>query len=154
MATLAKKVVGDDLVAFKFTDGEKLICKLSGLPDEIITRLALHGIAQKVGDSYSGVSSIQEARANAAEVWENLKRGIWATKAVGGKLAEAFARATGQPLDDCLEKLSGMTEEEKKDLRKHPQIKAAMAAINAERAAKLAEGMEGVTGTDLGDLFK
>lgn len=154
MAKIASKVTGDGFVRFEFADGEFLQCPLDDIKsNDIIGRLALHGISQKVGDSYAGAESISEARLMAESVWRNLTGGLWAVKAAkGGKIVEALHRATGKPFDVCLEKYTLMTEDAKKGLRKHPDIKRALAEIEAERAAKLADAA-GDGGTDLNDMF-
>ena len=154
MAKIASKVTGDGFVRFEFADGEIMQCNLEDIRSEdIIGRLALHGISQKVGDSYAGAESITEARLMAQGVWNNLTSGMWAVKATrGGKIVEALHRATGKPFDVCLEKFAGMDEAAKKALRKHPDIKRAIADIEAENAAKMAEAA-GESGESLNDLF-
>ena len=152
MAKIASKVMGEGFVRFEFADGEILQCNADEIRGDIVTRLMLHGISQKVGDSYAGAESITEARLMAQGVWNNLTSGVWALKAVrGGKIVEALHRITGKPFDECLEKWAGMDEAGQKALRKHPDIKRVMAEMEAERARALAEGAEG--GTDLSDLF-
>lgn len=157
MAKIASKVVGDGFVRFEFADGEFLQCTLDKIASaDVMARLALHGISQKVGDAYAGAESIKEARMLAEGVWRNLVSGLWAVKATrGGKIVEALHRITGKPIEICLEKFSGMGEDAKKSLRKHPDIKKALAEIEAERAAAIAEAAanSGEEVTDLGDLF-
>jgi len=154
MAKIASKVMGDGFVRFEFADGEVLQCDADKIRGDIVTRLMLHGISQKVGDAYAGAESITEARVMAQAVWNNLAAGIWAVKATrGGKIVEALHRATGQPMEVCLEKFAAMGEDAKKGLRKHPDIKAALATIEAEKAAALAEAAAGTDVTDLGGLF-
>lgn len=155
MAKIASKVMGEGFVRFEFADGEFLQCDAKDISGDIITRLVLHGVSQKVGDSYAGAESIGEARLVAQAVWNNLKTGIWAAKAArGGKIVEALHRATGQPLDVCLEKWADLPEGKQKALRKHPDIKRALADIEAERAAALAEAAVPSDDTpDLSGLF-
>jgi len=79
--------------------------------------------------------------------------GEWAAKVSrGGKIVEAMVRALGFAYEDCLAKYNEMDEAMKKELRKHPQIKLAMAEIEMERQQKIAAG-SGEGGTDLGSLF-
>ena len=152
MAKIASKVMGDGFVRFEFVDGEFLQCDAKEISGDIMTRLVLHGISQKVGDSYAGAESITEARMMAEGVWRNLVSGVWALKALrGGKIVEALHRITGQDFEACLEKWSGMDEVAQKALRKHPDIKRVMAEMEAERARALAENAE--EATDLADLF-
>lgn len=153
MAKIAKKVVGDTYVRFEFANGEFTQCDVSKLSSDIIHRLALHGLSQKVGDSYASAESVTDAQRNAEEVWRNLSNGIWATKATrGGKIVEALSRATGKPIDECLEAYAAMDDDARKALRVHPSIKAALASIEAERAAALAKAVPD-DATDLNALF-
>ncbi len=143
MGRIAKKTVSDTGVHFGFVDGEELHIGLGDLSDEIIHKLAIHGLSQKVGDSYAGAESIEEARGLASAVIKNLKAGLWGAKVQrGGKIIEALSRATGQDFETCLAKWQGMDKDEQAALRKHPQVKKALAEIEAERAAKLAETAE------------
>lgn len=140
MASICKKVVNGDVVNFDFVDGETIACELHALPDDIITRLALHGLSQKVGDSYAGAESVGEARAMAQGVYDNLVAGTWAVRASrGGKIIEAITRALGLSFDDALTKWNEKSDDEKKAIKNHPSIKVALAEIESERAAKLAE---------------
>jgi len=143
MARIATKSVGESAVAFAFADGGKLNCNVDELPREMVNRLALHGIAQKVGDSYASAESVAEARANAETVWGNLVAGVWATKTSrGGKFVEALTRVTGKAYDECLAAWSEMDDKRKAELKKHPQMKKAIADIEAENAAKAAQAAE------------
>lgn len=58
---MAKKVVNLEAkaVAFDFTKdgGPKVEIALADLPADIVTRLALHGLSQKVGDSYANAKN-------------------------------------------------------------------------------------------------
>ena len=150
---IANKSVTETAVVFDFADGTTVECDISQVNEAILYRLALHGLSQKVGDSYSGAESVAEAIGAARSVWSNLTEGQWAVRAArGGKIVEALARVTGKDYDECLEVYAGMTDAEKKDLRKHPQIKQAMAEIELERAqAAASQPVEG--GADLGKLF-
>ena len=155
MAKIASKVMGDGFVRFEFADGEILQCDAEKIRGDIVTRLVLHGISQKVGDAYAGAESVKEARLMAQAVWNNLVAGLWAVKATrGGKIVEALHRATKQPLEVCLEKWAGMDETKQKALRKHPDIKRALADMEAERAAALAEASTDEDAPDLGDMFE
>lgn len=151
MAKVASKTVGDNLVRFQFANGKTIVCHVGDLGTDIIDRLALHGIAQKVGDAYASATSVDEAYANAMEVWKNLQNGLWATRATGGKIIEAMSRATGKTMDECLEAYNRLDDEGKKNLKKHPAIKKAMAEIDAERAAAQAAVTD--SGPDLSSLF-
>lgn len=149
---IAKKVLTDDGVRFEFSDGEIINCPLAALPDNMMWKLAQHGLSQKVGDSYAGADSITEARVMASGVYQNLLGAMWAVKVGrGGKIIEALHRALGMPLEVCLEKWTAMDDAKQKTVRAHPDIKRALADIEAERAEKLAEAA--IDAPDLGELL-
>lgn len=154
MAKIASKTVGENDVRFAFVDGEALTCDLDSLPDHIVKRLALHGLSQKVGDSYASAESVHEAQVAARGVWDNLRGGVWAVKASrGGKMVEALARATGKPVDECLAAYQAMDKNAVAALRKHPDIKRALAEIDLERAKAQASAPTDADAPDLSNLF-
>lgn len=155
-AKIATKETEGNSVRVAFTDGEVLEVSLGQLPEDIVKHLALHGLSQKLGDSYAGEKDVEVAKAKAKKVAERLQAGEW--KAVregsgGGRitdLAQALARVTGKELAECVSVITDMDKEQKKALRQHPQIKVALAEIAAEKAkAKAAEAGE----VDLGSLI-
>jgi hypothetical protein len=146
MAKVATKKFAGDVLVVSFSDGAVLECDSAKLSESIRHRLMLHGLSQKVGDSYASADSIAEARANAETIWTGLERAEWGTRIAGGSLAEALARATGKPVLDCIRVLGGMDDKQKRDLRKHPGVLKALAEIEAERA-------EGSNAESLDKLF-
>lgn len=145
--SIAKKTVAEDLtgVSIEFTNGEVIGVTLDALSPEIVRNLALHGLSQKLGDSYSGESDVAVAKTKAEAVAQRLAEGNW--KAVreagsGGRitdLAQALAQVTGKTVEEAVAAIEAMDKAQKSGLRKHPRIKAATAAIAAARAAKAAE---------------
>lgn len=143
-AKVATKTVNleTQTVSWEFTDGTDLSLSLSDLPAEIVTNLALHGLSQKGGDSYSGETDLQVAVAKVQGVIERLKAGEWRATREGGSggrisdLAQALAQVTGKSLSDVVAMLEEKTKEEKSALRKHPRVAL---AINAIKEAKLKE---------------
>lgn len=123
--------------------GETLTCDVSALPKEIIPNLLVHAINAKVGDS--AADPTQNALEAMTNTWNQLVEGIWNAKGSGGsgpkvtQLAEALSRVTGQDMDTVTAKLADMTDEQKKGLRKHAQVKAALSEISKERAAEKAK---------------
>lgn len=150
---MTKKVVAFDAgtVTFDFENGKSAVFDLGKVSPEILRRLALHGASQKIGDSYAGAGDSADpaayAEQAAGETIAQLIAGDWRVTAAGGPrisdLANALSRINGQPVEAVVEGLSKATDEQKKELRKHPQVAAVLAAIKAEnaaaRAAKLAE---------------
>lgn len=141
------KKVREDLsgVDFDFVDGTSLGIALSDLPEEIVKNLALHGLSQKVGDSYAGTETVEDAISQANGVAARLKAGDWKAAREGGGgrpkitlIVEALHRATGKELEECRELVASMEDDAVKELKKHPQVHAHITAINAERAAERA----------------
>ncbi|SRR5258708_2325845 len=149
---LAKKTVDSEnsTVTFKFANGQSLVAKASEIKGDVLTRVILNGIAQKVGDSYAGADSAGEAYHSAHSTWSRLVSGEWNEKGEGAPqtsmLAEAYVviaakakklnKSTGKPftVDEVRPLLAEYTEAQRKSLRERPDIAAEMARIAAERA--------------------
>lgn len=147
----ASKTIDGDVITIDFSTGEQLVADLSTIPQEIIHRLAMHGLSQKLGDSYAGAAD-EERFAKASGVFGDLAEGNWSTRVAAGsprttQLAEALAAATNKELAEAVALLETMEDEAKKQLRKHPLIKAELATIKAAKAtadaAKAASEVEG-----------
>ncbi len=175
MSTQIKKVVSGPLTAnveepagvvFQYPDGKSISVLLSELSQDMITRLAVHGISQKLGDAYASASKQENplgwAKEQVQEGLKQLKEGDWRVTTAGGPratlLARALARATGNELDAAIEVVDGLDDDQRKALHKDPAIKQAKAAIKLEDAQKAAERAKGATaeegsGADLGAMF-
>lgn len=155
MARIASKTVGTDRVTFAFVNGETVTANIEDLPEDMVKRLAIHGLSQKVGDSYASAETIEEAISSANAVLNNLASNVWATKSVrGGKIVEALVAFSGKPYEECLTVYAKMDDKAKAVLRKHPSIKMELAKIEAKRAEATAAAVEGQEGSDLGALFQ
>lgn len=158
------KVIREDLTGVDFTDVEGnvlLSVNLKDLPKEILTNLALHGIAQKVGDSYAGVKVQSEAVDKAKAVADRLVAGDWraarqAASPRATQLAEALATAFGKTLEEANAALAKLSEDQIKELRKRPAIKLELQKIQAKKAAAKAKELEKEAAQDkksMADLF-
>ena len=141
-------------VTITFADDTFISVALDDLSEEMRIRAALHGLSQRLGDSYAGAGQepdpIAYAKDAATSVLEAIKNGNWAVRAGGAggprvtMLAEAIAAASGTDIESVVEMLSNIdseTDEGKKQLaalRSHPAIKKELARIRAERAAEKA----------------
>jgi len=144
------KTVEDDGVSFEFATGETVKVSPGDFSAEIQKQLMLHGLSQKLGDSYSGEDA-DKCHGIMAGVVKTLEDGNWSVRNGGGssprisQLADALSRATGQDVADCVAKLSAMDNDSKKAVRAHPQVVAALSAIKVEKAqadaAKAAEAV-------------
>lgn len=170
MAKIASKSVDTEqgLVTITPEGGEAITANLSELPDEMIRQLALHGLSQKLGDSYAGAGQEESpaavVEANVTSLLDQLKQGVWSSRSGGGGggarvtiLAEAIHRVTGKELDECVRVVGEMEKDAKAEWRKHPQIAKAISEIRAEReqekAEKLAKQEDDGSAPDLGSLF-
>lgn len=142
-------------IGFDFGDAGELAVAMADLPVEIVANLAVHGLSQKLGDSYAGAKGAVEeldmtadewARAQVESVFKQLAEGNWTTRTPGGTQVTDLARALAIVMADdgvteqmAAEKLSETGKEEKAELRKHPAVKAELDRIRLERAAAKAE---------------
>ena len=130
-------------VVFKFEDGTETAFDVSRVSDAVRARLALHGASQKIGDSYAGAGDdeiadpLAYAKERVADTIAQLYAGDWRTVSTGtgGILAEAMAAVSGKSREECAEALAGMSDDEKKDLRKKKKIAAALGRIKLSRDA-------------------
>lgn len=144
------KVVREDNsgVDFNSADGRSVSVETAELSEDMITNLVVHGILQKVGDSYAGAKTVEEAFEKCSALVERLLAGDWKTvRASGGKrrqtiLLRALVRASGEDEDSCATVLDGMDDDDKKGLKDNPAIAAAIAAIQAEDAAAKAASLQ------------
>ena len=129
-------------VTIEFTDGKSIVANLDDFPETIRAELAAHGLAQKLGDSYSGEKSPKAAYAEADGVLKALLDGDWNRRGQGvaSLLVEALVNLTNATEGAVRSKLAGMSDEEKKELQKHAQVKAEVARLRAAKLAALAGG--------------
>lgn len=143
-------------VSFDFDGKGNIIADLSRIPAHIVTKLALHGLSQKMGDAYASNNGAMDAKGKAEEVYNGLLAGQWNTgkSGGGGDLVEALMMVASKGREDCAAKISGMTEEERKALRKNAKIASALLTIKAKRAAERAAAVvTDDSGDDLESLF-
>lgn len=133
------------VVSIEFGNGEVLELNCGELSPEMQSQLMLHGAAQKIGDSYAGVKgNFSEGIANAKGVIEQLRAGEW--RGAGdearprlAELAEAISRIKGAPLEKATAAVEKATDEQRKQWRSNAGVKAMIAKLRAEKAAKALE---------------
>lgn len=168
---MAKKSIDKDagVVSFSFDEAGTCEINVADLSEEIKTQLILHGISQKVGDSYAGAKSAvaelditadEWSRAQAADTIQQLIDGKWAVRASGGgarvtDLARALAEVAGAPVEDMVAKIDEATKEEKAALRKHPKVALVLSRFKQERAEAKQKELEAAaeSAPSLGDLL-
>lgn len=141
-------------VRLVFGNGVEVQGCLDNYTQEIIERLAIHGLSQKLGDSTSSFSKDRDfhgAFTSAQAVEDNLRAGVWAGKGGNGisDLVAALAELQGASIEDAQAAVDKMDEEQLATIKKHPAVKKAIADLQAARAAELAKAAE-----PLGDLLK
>lgn len=136
---LATKKVEGNVVTFAFANGKTLIVDIGTMSSDIVSRLASHGAAQKVGDAYAGDGNPDDAYASAKAVLDNLTAGKWGIERTGngpsiGLTVRALARFKGYDLATAQAKWDALTDEQKKLVPQLPGIKQAIAEIRLEEA--------------------
>jgi hypothetical protein len=161
MASIASKVLDFEAKAVEFTfagQGPVLIA-LADFSEDVQLHFALHGISQKLGDSYSSAKGVVgDAMRFFEQTLAQLKAGDWRAARGEGEskprtteLAAALARIKNQDIDTVAKQLAALTEEQRKAFRSNDRVKAVIAVIRAEKAqAKLDKMEEGEDELDLG----
>lgn len=147
---IAKKVIDGNTLTFRWADDSETVINPSDFHEDIIAHAVLHGLSQKLGDSYSGAGGdVDVAKAMFQETLDALNEGDWNRKgggfSTGGIWVEAMAKASGNTIEEALAAWNDADDATKASIRKHPEVKAAKAQIDLERAtakAKSADAFE------------
>lgn len=130
---------------FRFGNGTVLEFDTNKVNEETKLDLRCHGASQKIGDSFAGVKgNYAEGIANAQAVIDQLYSGEWTADREGGaprlaELAEAIARIKGSDLEKTKQAVEKATDDQRRQWRSNAKVKAAIAAIRAEKAQKALE---------------
>lgn len=145
---VAEKDYDEDTGTFSivFTDGSKAEVVFDELPPAIQKLLGLHGLAQKLGDSYASVKGdVEKAKERFSAVLTQLQNGEWKKAREGGdggskvtELAEAIARFKNASIEKANAVVAKATKEQIAAWRNNAKIKAIIAQIRAEKAAERA----------------
>ena len=113
---------------------------LDELKPEIVTRLALHGLSQKLGDSaasFSKEENFHGAFGAMQGTADNLLQGVWAAKGGSGTsdLAQAIAELQDIEIEEAEAAIARMDEDTLKEFKSHPEIKLKIAEIQKARLA-------------------
>lgn len=145
MARIKRIITNPDqgTVTFAWANGEADTFAVGDLPEGIQHRLALHGLAQKLADAHAGADDVAAARAATTAVWETLQAGEWTKRPAdtgAALLVAAVARVKRCDVAEAAAAVERLPADRRKALERHPAVRAAMAAIRAERlAARAAE---------------
>lgn len=140
------EVDGRPGVRFDFENGE---FRIFVIPEAMLTRFATHGASQKIGDATAGLKVIEDAVAAVDDLIDQLYDGNWESPNKGASfagqsvlaraMAEAYPATTPEQIKAFLK---GKTQAEKLALRKSNALKAIVARLEDEAAAK-ATGVDG-----------
>lgn len=121
--------------------------KLDEFSPQIQTNLALHGLAQKLGDSFASAGGeVETAKELFFATLETLRSGEWAKAREGdgtrlNELIDAIARIKGVAVEKAQAAVAKATEEQLKNWKNAKAVKAVIAEMRAEKArAKADEG--------------
>lgn len=136
--------VASILVTFDFKNGQTRTFDV--LASGLWAELAGHGAEQKIGDATAGVTDVEEMVLEVDDLIKRLSEGKFnAERGEGFSGVPALARAVheyqlAQGKDKTLEQITefvkGKTTAERAALKLHPQIKAILDRMEAEKAAK------------------
>lgn len=139
MSRITKSVNIDEMaVVFNFGHGPVQF-RVDELPQEMVDRLILHGLSQKLGDSYASAGSTgADPYECAQKVWDNLVEGNWGAER-GSGLEDKLEAA-----QEALENYVAMSDAEKRTVASlginrtilEKAVKAAEKAIERRDAKK------------------
>ena len=138
------------MLSFNFTHGVSLTVSLDDLSSDIRRRLAIHGLEQKIRDSYAGASSPDEAYGLASKVLDALRAGNWTVRGTAAEprpdstdlLARAVcaaAAAAGRTLDPSAvkAKIQSLDRSALAKLRSDPRVAAELARLRGKPTSVL-----------------
>ncbi len=145
-------------VSFKFANGEALVINVrSEIPAALYEQVVAHGLLQKIGDSYAGAETVEEAHKSAKATLEAIRTGEWASPregvgAGGGDLIKALVRIRGCTEEAARAVVMALDAEKRKAVQKIPAVAKALLEIAAERARERAASAEAGSVDDLAAL--
>lgn len=137
----------DNILTASFADGTSIEVNVLELPAAQQDNLRMHGLEQKLRDSYSGAKgNVEIIKGSINKVLDNLKADKWTASRASGEsvnksleIVQAIANLKGLEVDAVQSVYDNATDEQRDTWRKHPAIKAEIAAIRAKAAAERAE---------------
>ena len=163
----ATKTVNDETrsVVIAFSNGESITQGLDTPPKDIQNRLALHGLSQKLGDSYASIKDVGDSVEACRTIQERLNLGDWVKAREGAgprptmvvDAVVAALIADGQDVsDDRKAKIVKVLadKDERKAALADPVIKAQYETIRAAAAAKRAKEAKAEAKKEGGNLSK
>lgn len=140
----ATVTVEDFVLTFAFANGETRTLDAMTLDQSIRDRAIVHGLEQKIRDSYAGAKTPDEALGLADKVLDTLRGGEWSAKREGGVaegsieiLARAMvnawaAKGIEKTFEDTLELVKGMDKEGRAAIRSRESVAIELAKLKAK----------------------
>lgn len=123
--------------------------------EEMLIRLATHGMEQKLGDEIAGIKEIDDCVLSIESLIDRLEKGEWAKARTSNGMAgtsvliQALVEHAGKEVSAIKTFLKDKTQAQKLALRNNPAIKVIVEKIEAERlAAKVEKNPDSVVDTD------
>lgn len=142
---IAKKMVTNEGLTFAWADETSTFVKWDDIPEAMQTRAFQHGMSQKLGDAYANSEgSVSTAKAKFDEVLKGIMEGDWNRKGgtTGGIWVEAFATAAGESLEKAMAAWNEMSDDERKAVKNHPDVKLAKAKLDVASAQAKLDGSD------------
>jgi hypothetical protein len=130
---------GSLAVRLDFVNGET---RTFGLPTSLVSKFALHGAEQKLGDEIAGIDDVEDCIMAIDELTDRLSKGEWAAKRESSGmagisvLAKALVELTGKKIEQVKAFLAAKTQAEKVALRGNAQLKPIIERLEASKNAK------------------
>lgn len=140
------------VVTFHFANGKKLACPIGDLDGEMRDRYALHGVAQKIGDSYASAGengwTVDQCFDIASETWTATVNGEWAVRGRVSGVVDAMASVYDRTYEEALEVWNTLDAKAKRQVAKDPAILKYLAEQELARAGAAKPAI------DVSKLFK
>jgi hypothetical protein len=136
---------GSLAVRLDFVNGET---RIFTLPEALLSKFALHGAEQKLGDEISGLDDVEDAVLAIDDLMDRLAKGEWAIKressglAGASVLARALVELTGKSAIAVKEDLKALSQAEKNALRDHPKLKPIIEKLEANKKKKPVDAID------------
>lgn len=131
---------GELQVRLDFVNGET---RIFTLPEALLSKFALHGAEQKLGDEISGLDDVEDAVMAIDDLMDRLGTGEWSIKretsglAGASVLARALVQLTGKDPVTVKADLKALSQGEKNALREHPKLKPIIAELEVNKKKKV-----------------
>lgn len=153
----ATVTVEGTVLTFAFAHGETRTFDGASLSTDLQTRAMIHGLEQKIRDSYAGAKTSDEALGMAEKVMDTLRGGEWSAKREGSgpgegsleQLARAMvnawaAKGIAKDFDAVLELVKGMDKAGRAAIRNREAVAIELAKLRAKAPTEVNPDLDGL----------